>query len=86
MDSLGILRLQGLLKKHLPNISLNTIYSNTSINTLNKEVEAASSTNNNIAVKSPTAELAHLLEQYQRELSLSQQVYLILQKLTRQPS
>jgi thioester reductase-like protein/aryl carrier-like protein len=70
MDSLGVLRLQRALKRHLPSITLNTIYNSASVNALAKEIESASATNGEAVAKDPTAELAQLLESYQKKIDL----------------
>ena len=70
MDSLGVLRLQRALKRHLPSITLNTIYNNASVNALAKEIESASASNGEVEAKDPTAELAQLLESYQKKIDL----------------
>ena len=72
MDSLGVLRLQRALKRHLPSVTLNTIYNNASVNALAKEIESASSTNGETVARDPTAELAQLLESYQKKIDLIQ--------------
>jgi thioester reductase-like protein len=69
MDSLGALRLQKALKSRLPGLSLNTIYSNPSINALLKVTEVGKQTNG-VAASDPTAELKELLEKYLKEVDV----------------
>jgi thioester reductase-like protein/acyl carrier protein len=73
MDSLGVLKLQGALKSRLPgiNISLNTVYSNSSVNALAKALKKSSATNGETVTNGEhsTEELAKMLADFSKEIN-----------------
>jgi thioester reductase-like protein len=72
MDSLGVLRLQRSLKRHFPgaNISLNTVYSNSSVNALANMLKESPTTNGETMnnAEHSTEGLAKMLEDFSKEI------------------
>jgi thioester reductase-like protein len=72
MDSLGVLRLQRALKRHFPeaNISLNTVYTNSSVNALANALKESPVINGERVsnAENSTKELAKMLEDFSKEI------------------